>query len=103
MLFKTPDGKEFATRTEWRDYMMETFYSFKNKNNETLMKKPGDVDGQGFDIADCDGSTLIVMDNCEQVQIDEVKNSRIFIGACASSIFIRNCTNCTFYTSCRQL
>jgi len=29
--------------------------------------------------------------------------SRIFIGACASSIFIRDCEGCTFYTVCRQL
>jgi protein XRP2 len=56
-----------------------------------------------FDIADCDGSTMVIMDNCEQVQIDCVKNSRIFVGACASSIFIRNCSNTTFYTCCRQL
>ena len=70
---------------------------------EPLIKKPGDIDGQGFDIGDCNNSTLIVMDNCEQVQIDECHNCRIFIGASASSIFIRNCSNCTFYLCCRQL
>jgi Tubulin binding cofactor C len=104
-VFKTPDGKEFNTRAEWRDYMMLTFYSFKDKKNEAapLVKKPGEIDGQMFDIADCENSTLVIMDYCEQVQIDQVKNCRIFIGACASSIFIRNCENCTFYTSCRQL
>ena len=56
-----------------------------------------------FDIGDCENSTLVIMDNCEQVQIDMVKNCRIFVGACASSIFIRNCENCVFYTCCRQL
>jgi hypothetical protein len=41
MAFKTPDGKEFETRTEWRDYMMNEFYSFKGKNDEPepLVKK----------------------------------------------------------------
>jgi hypothetical protein len=34
MPFKTPDGKEFESRAEWRDYMMATFYSFKNKVDE---------------------------------------------------------------------
>lgn len=84
---------------------MATFYSYKNKKNltEPLIKKPGEIDGQMFDIGDCENSTLVIMDNCEQVQIDQVKNCRIFIGACASSIFIRNCENCVFYTSCRQL
>lgn len=104
-VFKTPDGKEFNSRAEWRDYMMATFYTFKDKKNltEPLVKNPGDIDGQMFDIGDCENSTLVIMDNCEQVQIDQVKNCRIFIGACASSIFIRNCENCVFYTSCRQL
>lgn len=83
--------------------MMLTFYSFKNKNGETLIKRPGEIDGQMFDIADCENSSLAVLDYCEQVQIDEIKNCRVFIGACASSIFIRNCSNCVFYTSCRQL
>ena len=101
--FKSPDGKEFTSKTEYRDYMMLTYYSLKNIKQQTLTKNAGDIDGQGFDIADCEDSTLIVMDLCEQVQIDEVKNCRIFIGACASSIFIRNCSNCTFYTACRQL
>lgn len=103
--FKTPDGKVFESKAEWRDYMMATFYSVKNRNNEAepIIKNPGDVDGQMFDISDCDGVTIIIMDNVEQTQIDNVKNSRIFIGACASSIFIRNCVNCTFYTACRQL
>ena len=110
---------------------MATFYSFKDKKDEPqpLIKKPGilhwslilvlililililipklipigEIDGQMFDIGDCENSTLIIMDNCEQVQIDMVKNCRIFVGACASSIFIRNCENCVFYTCCRQL
>lgn len=56
-----------------------------------------------FDIADCDGSTMVIMDYCEQVQVDQVNNCRVFVGACASSIFIRNCSNSTFYTCCRQL
>ena len=61
MTFKTPDGKEFSTRAEWRDYMMLTFYSFKNKINEPapLVKNPGDIDGQMFEIADCEGCTMV--------------------------------------------
>jgi hypothetical protein len=104
-VFKTPDGKEFTSKTEWRDYMMATFYSFKNKINEPapLIKAPGSVDGQNFDIADCENSTLVIMDHTEQIQVDQVKGSKIFIGACGSSVFIRNCDNCTFYVCCRQL
>eukprot|EP01035_Chromulina_nebulosa_P019717 gene19717-25645_t len=51
-IYKSPDGKEFTSKKEWRDYMMATFYSFKNKVNEVepLIKKPGEIDGQMFDI-----------------------------------------------------
>jgi protein XRP2 len=104
-VFKAPDGTEFSSRTEWRDYMMANYYSYKNKKNikDVLIKKPGDIDGQVFDIAECENCTLVILDTCEQVQIDQVKNCKIFIGACTSSIFIRNCTDCIFYTCCRQL
>jgi len=54
-------------------------------------------------ITDCEDTELVVMDHCEQVQIDDVKNSKVFVGACESSMFIRNCTGCTFYIACRQL
>jgi hypothetical protein len=33
-VFKSPDGREFSTRAEWRDYMILTFFSFKNKKDE---------------------------------------------------------------------
>lgn len=33
-VFTTPDGKEFASKKEWREYMVLTFYSFKNRINE---------------------------------------------------------------------
>ncbi len=104
-IFKAPDGKEFTDRAAYKDYMMVTFYSFKNKIDEPspLIKLPGSIDGQVFDIADCKNSTLVVADHSEQVQIDECHNCRIFIAACASSIFIRNCSSCTFFTACRQL
>ena len=104
-VFKTPDGKEFVTKKEWREYMIATFYSFTSKINEPdpLIKLPGSIQGQSFDISDCENSTLIVMDETEQVQIDNVKGCKIFLGACASSIFIRNCSDCEFYTCGRQL
>ena len=34
MGFKTPDGKEFETKKEWKKYMYQNFYSFSNKVNE---------------------------------------------------------------------
>jgi hypothetical protein len=104
-VFKTPDGKEFNSRPEYRDYMMATYYAFKNMKGAPYPphRLPGSISGQMYDIADCEDTELVVMDHTEQVQIDNVKNSKIFIGACESSMFIRNCSDCTFYIACRQL
>ena len=76
--FKTPNGKEFDNSSEWRDYMMKTFYSYKDRHNEPepLIKEPGSIDGQMFDIGDCENTTMIILDHCEQVQIDQVPRAR---------------------------
>jgi hypothetical protein len=101
--FKAPDGKEFETKTEYRDYLMENYYSFKNRHNDILMKQSGEIDGQVFDIADCTNTSIAIMDYTDQVQIDNLKNCKVLIGACSGPIFIRNCENCTFFTCSRQL
>jgi hypothetical protein len=100
------DGKEFESKAQYRDYMIATYYSFKNKSGGdggNFVKNPGNISGQPFEISDCENSTLIVMDHTEQVQIDLLKSCKVFIGACSSSIFIRDCSNCIFYVCTRQL
>jgi len=67
------------------------------------MKKPGSVQGQPFVIDNCNDCTLLVLDHCAQAQIDNVSNSKIFIGASSDSVFVRNCSNCTFTVACGQL
>lgn len=103
-VFKAPDGKEFSTRKEMREYVMDKFYSFKNKNNEheLLVKNPGDIDGQVFDISDCNNCTIVVMDVTDQVQIDNLNNCKVLIGCGSSAVYIRNCYNCLFYVCTRQ-
>ena len=49
--YTASDGKEFETKREWRKYEMLLMYTFKEKTGETLpIKKPGDVNGQQFDM-----------------------------------------------------
>jgi hypothetical protein len=66
-------------------------------------KLPNTIDGQPFDIADCNNATLLVLDNTDQVQIDNVVGSRIFVAASSESIFVRDCKDCTFVVACKQL
>ncbi|KAL3790682.1 hypothetical protein HJC23_009782 [Cyclotella cryptica] len=97
------DGTVFTDRSLYRKHEMETQYTFRGKENATLTKKPGSVKGQPFDIIDCKNCSILVLDHCDQVQIDDVVDSTIFIGASSGSVFIRNCRNCSFTIACKQL
>jgi hypothetical protein len=49
-----------------------------------------------------DPGQVLLLDHSDQIQIDDVKNSRIFIAACSTTLFIRRCVNCTFTVATRQ-
>eukprot|EP00639_Heterosigma_akashiwo_P005605 CAMPEP_0194572018 /NCGR_PEP_ID=MMETSP0292-20121207/8768_1 /TAXON_ID=39354 /ORGANISM="Heterosigma akashiwo, Strain CCMP2393" /LENGTH=223 /DNA_ID=CAMNT_0039422917 /DNA_START=55 /DNA_END=722 /DNA_ORIENTATION=- len=102
MKFTAPDGTTFTDRKEYKKYYMKTFLTFEDKRGETLVKNPGDVDGQPFDIAKLSNCDVVIADHSDQVQIDECNNCRIYIGACSTSVFIRNCSFCTFTIATRQ-
>ena len=98
------DGTVFGTKKEWRKHEMLTQYTFCEKENETFApKKPGDVDGQAFDIRDLVGCTAAVCDASDMVQIDACSECKIMIGASSESVFIRECSDCTFYVCAKQL
>jgi len=108
--FTAPDGKKFATRSEMRRYTFKTFYTFTDRSGETLMKKPGDISGYGgccccclnglcvsltrctcvcvccvgfrqpFNLTNLDNCEVMLLDHSDQVQVDVVKNSKLFIG-----------------------
>ena len=101
--FTAPDGTSFDSKPAYRDYMMANYYSVRNKSNLEIMKMPGDIDGQVFEIGDCENVVVVIMDHISQLNIDNCCNSKFFIGACAGSIFIRNCSNTTLYSCCQQL
>ena len=86
-----------------RSYEFELMYTFKNLTGPDSPPAKTDLQGQPFDIADCDGVTLLVLDNTDQVHIDNCKNCRIFIAASSESVFIRDCVNCTVTLACKQV
>ncbi|KAG7391684.1 hypothetical protein PHYPSEUDO_003758 [Phytophthora pseudosyringae] len=103
MIFTASDGKKFEDRSAWRLYEFELTYTFRNKTNETLMKLPGQIEGQPFDVSDLEGCTVLLLDHINQVQIDNLSNCRVFVGPSSESVFVRNCTNCVFTIACKQL
>ena len=103
MKYTSSDGTVFTDRALYKKHEMELQYTIRGKSNTTLIKNPGSVNGQPFDIIDCKNCSISILDNCDQVQIDNVMDSKIFIGASRGSVFIRNCSNCIFTIACKQL
>ncbi|KAL3762834.1 hypothetical protein ACHAWU_000981 [Discostella pseudostelligera] len=101
--FVATDGTVFTDQSLYRKHEMETQYTFRDRKKSILTKNPGSIQGQPFVIDNCQKCKILLIDYCDQVQINDVSDSKIFIGASSGSIFIGNCTNCTFTIACKQL
>lgn len=101
--FVAPDGAEFEDRNEYRTYVFEKFYTFKELEGKKLSKYPGDIAGQPFNLTNLRGCEVLLLDHCAQVQIDELNNCHVFVGPCEDSVFIRDCANCVFTIAAQQL
>lgn len=75
---------------------------FKKEDGKTLSKKPGDINGMQFKIADLENCTVFLMDHLAEITIDRCKNTKFYIGPVKSSLFIRDCENCEVTISCSQ-
>jgi len=102
-MFSCPDGKTFDNRKDWKKYMFETFYQFSGKSKETLVKNPGDIEGQPFNLENLTDCEVRLMDHSEQIQVDDVNRCKVMIGPSCESVFIRNCSDCVFTVACKQL
>jgi len=101
--YKAPDGTTFETEGKYKQYMYATYYSFKHREGETLVKKPGDIRGQAFDLCDLKNCDVQLLDHIGQVFVDDLVDCKVYIGACGADVFVRRCTNCTFTIACKQL
>eukprot|EP00569_Conticribra_weissflogii_P018531 CAMPEP_0171442806 /NCGR_PEP_ID=MMETSP0881-20121228/29232_1 /TAXON_ID=67004 /ORGANISM="Thalassiosira weissflogii, Strain CCMP1336" /LENGTH=70 /DNA_ID=CAMNT_0011966039 /DNA_START=70 /DNA_END=279 /DNA_ORIENTATION=+ len=70
MKYIATDGTVFTDRSQYRKYEMETQYTFRDMVSARLVKLPGSIQGQPFIITDCSHCEILLMDNCDQVQID---------------------------------
>ena len=69
---------------------MEDFTA-ANVVDGVFVRKPGTVNGQVFVINGCKNSTILILDHCSQVTVDNCEDCRIVIAACSASLFVRNC------------
>ncbi|KAJ3253277.1 Glycine receptor subunit alpha-3 [Boothiomyces macroporosus] len=74
-----------------------------NITNGIIIKKGVFTDPVPFQIQDCSSVKIFLQDCYQQVTVDAVTDSLIFIGPCEGSVFIRDCKNCTFICAGQQL
>jgi hypothetical protein len=58
---------------------------------------------QAFTIENLTDCEVLLLDHSDQVQVDFVKGSKVFIGGANDTVFIRDCVDCTFTVACKQL
>lgn len=67
---------------------------FAKKTGETLIKKPGMLDGSAFKINDLHDCNVFIFDHTAQITIDRCTNCIFVIGPIKSSIFVRDSSVC---------
>ena len=80
-----------------------TKYIIEKKQDETIYKHNGDVDGCDFKIRRNTNCKIYVLDYSSGMFIDDCINCIIITGPCSGSIFMRTSKNCTLSTISRQL
>lgn len=67
-----------------------------------VVRDAGSIAGEQFNIEECKGCDIFLLDHVATVFIDECENCRIFIGAVEGSVMVRNCCNCSLQMACQQ-
>ena len=76
-------------------------FTAMDKKGDTIILGPGELNGNPFVMERLNQCRVILADYGEQVTGDYLTNCRVFIGASAGSVFLRDCKNCVF-TICAE-
>ena len=74
--------------------------TIKSEKCKTIIKLPGDIDGNEFTIKDLLYSNIVLLDHIAQITIEKCKNSKFYIGPVKAIVVIKDCQNCEFTVSC---
>jgi len=105
--FTASDGTTFSERGAYRKYEFALSYTFAGRRGGEerlqLRKAPGSIEGQPFVLEKLSRCEVQLLDHSEAVQADYLEDCRVFIAASCDSVFVRNCTGCTFTVACKQV
>jgi protein-S-isoprenylcysteine O-methyltransferase Ste14 len=77
-------------------------YTAMGLTDQTVVRTPGQIDGQQFIIDNCKDCVIRIFDHCAQVTIDDCVGCEVIVGPCADAVFARDCRDCTFHAVCQQ-
>ncbi|CAD7954729.1 unnamed protein product [Amoebophrya sp. A25] len=95
---KPAEKKQFSW--EKKQSINKKDYMLMDRKNEVIVKEGLQL--QQFVVDGCENCDIFVLDPMATVSIDYSKNCRIFMGPIESSIFVRNCENCSFVMCVQQ-
>lgn len=78
-------------------------YMIKDKENETLYRHYGELNGADFKLRKNKNCEIYILDLSKGMYIDDCEDCKIFCGPIDGSIFIRGSKNCQFSIIARQV
>ena len=68
-----------------------------------MKKEEGDIEGGPFELHELQNCEVLLLDYSEMVQIEDLVDCRVFIGACSGTVLVRHCEGCSFTVACESL
>lgn len=78
----------------------------EDRNNEERIDISSEVEkdaGYQVYIKNCDNSTVSVRATIGSARLENLTGCKVLLGPCCTSIYVENCTSCTFFIRCHQL
>jgi len=86
-----------------RGYSLLNSHRICRRVHENFLRKPGSINGQQFALEELRGCEVHVLDHVGGCLIDGCCSCEVIIGPSDSSVFVRDCEDCTFYIVAQQL
>lgn len=86
-----------------RGFRLLNSYRIYRREHERFLRKPGSIRGQQVGLEDLQGCEVHILDHVGCCTIDGCSACEVVVGPSESSVFIRDCEDCTFYVATQQL
>lgn len=103
--WSAPNNKEWPTfdkESDLRQWLLK-HVSLSDQNDQTIIRKPGTLEGTQFLINNCKNCHFWLLDFTSTITVDKCEKCTFYIGPCESSFFIRDSKNCSAVMAVGQL